>query len=96
MSEKTNEKTKEIEVVVERGYHPGRILIGEGERVRLKILRREAGGCSRELVLPAFGIRRELPQGTEVTIDLPALAAGEYAFTCGMNMMRGSLVVEAA
>lgn len=89
-------KMREIEVVVERGYHPGRVAIAPGESVRLKFVRREAGGCSRELVVPALGIRRELPQGTEVAIDLPALAPGEYAFTCGMNMLRGSLVVAGA
>lgn len=89
-------KVREIEVVVERGYHPGRVVIAAGERVRLKFLRREAGGCSRELVIPSLGLRRELPQGTEVAIDLPELGAGEYAFTCGMNMLRGSLVVEGA
>lgn len=86
---------REIEVVVERGYHPGRIALAAGEAVRLKFLRREAGACSRELVVPSIGIRRELPQGVEVVVDLPPMAAGEYAFTCGMNMLRGSLVVAA-
>ena len=64
--------------------------------MRLTFLRREAGGCSREVVIPAFGIRRELPQGVPVTIALPPLAEGELAFTCGMNMMRGALVVAPA
>jgi plastocyanin domain-containing protein len=92
----STQNVREIEIVVERGYHPGRVTVAEGEAVRLKFLRREAGGCSRELVIPALGLRRELPQGQEVAIDLPAMAAGEYAFTCGMNMLRGSVVVEAA
>jgi plastocyanin domain-containing protein len=85
-----------FEVLVQRGYHPGRLTIPAGEPVRLTFLRREAGGCSREVMIPSLGIRRELPQDVPVSIDLPALPAGEVAFTCGMSMMRGAIVVEAA
>lgn len=99
-----SQRMQEIEIVVERGYHP-RYLKGvqgaqgvaltAGEPVRLTFLRRESGGCSREIVIPAFGIRKELPQNVPVTIQLPPLVEGELAFTCGMNMMRGALVVAA-
>ncbi|GMU64182.1 MAG: hypothetical protein AMXMBFR36_04560 [Acidobacteriota bacterium] len=85
-----------LEVLVQRGYHPGRLTIPAGEPVRLTFLRQEAGGCSREVMFPSLGIRQELPQGVPVTIDLPAMPAGELAFTCGMNMMRGAIVVESA
>lgn len=85
-----------IEILVQRGYHPNRVAVPAGEPVRLTFVRREAGGCSRELMFPSLGIRQELPQGVPVTIDLPALPAGELAFTCGMSMMRGTIAVEAA
>lgn len=85
-----------IEILVQRGYHPNRVAVPAGEPVRLTFVRREAGGCSRELMFPSLGIRQELPQGVPVTIDLPALPAGEIAFTCGMSMMRGAIVVESA
>jgi plastocyanin domain-containing protein len=88
-----SQRVQEIEIVVERGYHPQRATLTAGVPVRLTFLRRESGGCSREIVIPKFGIRKELPQNVPVTIQLPPLAAGELAFTCGMNMMRGALVV---
>lgn len=92
-----NQKTpQEIEIVVQRGYHPNRASLTVGIPARITFLRQEAGGCSREVVFPSLGIRRELPQGVPVTIDVPALAAGTLAWTCGMNMMRGSLAVEPA
>ena len=93
MTEKT---PQEVEIVVQRGYHPNRAILTAGTPARITFLRQEAGGCSRDVIFPAFGIRRELPQGVPVTIDLPALAAGTLAWTCGMNMMRGSLAVEPA
>jgi len=86
-------EAREIEIVVQAGYSPNRIEITDGERVALRFIRKESSGCSREVVFPALGIRKELPQGTPVVIQLPALKAGEYEFKCGMDMLRGKLVV---
>lgn len=90
------QREQEIEIVVDRGYHPQHPQVVAGAPVRLTFHRRESGGCSREVVVPAFGIRKELPQGVPVTIRLPPLAAGRLEFSCGMDMMRGALVVAAA
>ena len=84
---------REIEVVVDGGYKPSRIDLHEGERVRLKFVRKEYNTCTKEVVFPQLNIRRELPPNKPVLIDLPVLAAGEYEFKCGMNMVRGSIVV---
>lgn len=83
---------REVRVEVDRGYHPQRVEVAAGERVRLVFVRRDYGPCTREVVFPALGLRRALPTGEAVALDLPPLAAGEYAFHCGMNMVRGTLV----
>ncbi|WP_437944660.1 cupredoxin domain-containing protein [Sorangium sp. So ce296] len=85
---------REIEIVVDGGYKPSRIVVTEGERVRLKVVRRDYSPCSREVVFASLGIRRELPTNVPVVIDLPALSPGEIEFKCGMNMLRGVIVVE--
>ncbi|WP_437335804.1 cupredoxin domain-containing protein [Sorangium sp. So ce394] len=85
---------REIEIVVDGGYKPSRIVVTEGERVRLKLVRRDYSPCSREVVFASLGIRRELPTNVPVVIDLPALSPGEIEFKCGMNMLRGVIVVE--
>lgn len=85
--------TREIEIAVDGGYRPDRITVTEGERVRLRFVRHEYSSCTREVVFPALNIRRELPPHRPVVIELPALRAGEYEFRCGMNMVRGTIVV---
>jgi plastocyanin domain-containing protein len=85
--------SREVEIVVDGGYSPSRIEIHEGERVRLKFVRKDASSCTKEVLIPKLKIRRELPQNQPVIIDLPALSIGEYEFKCGMNMVRGTLVV---
>lgn len=84
---------REIEVVVKGGYRPGRIEVAEGERVALRFLRKESSACSREVVFPTLGIRKELPEGVPVVIPLPDLEAGDYQFECGMNMLQGEVTV---
>jgi plastocyanin domain-containing protein len=46
-------------------------------------------------VFPALKMRRRLPEGKPVTIELGPLTAGRYEFRCGMDMIRGAVVVQA-
>ncbi|KYF70243.1 cupredoxin domain-containing protein [Sorangium cellulosum] len=85
---------REVEIVVDGGYKPSRIVVTEGERIRLKLVRRDHSPCTREIVFASLGIRRELPTDVPVVIDLPSLSPGEIEFKCGMNMLRGVIVVE--
>jgi plastocyanin domain-containing protein len=84
----------EIEIIVENGYHPNRVTVVEGQPVRLKFIRREHTPCTREVVIPAANVWKELPPNKPVSISLPALAPGEYEFKCGMNMIRGTIEVK--
>jgi plastocyanin domain-containing protein len=89
----TQKTVREVEITVKGGYQPGRIELRQGEHVRLKFVRKEYNNCTREVVFPKLDIKRELPTNKPVLIDLPLLAPGEYEFHCGMNMIKGLLVV---
>jgi plastocyanin domain-containing protein len=95
---RANESTRprEIEIVVDGGYEPAEIDVAPGERVILKFLRRDYSGCTKVVVFPTLGIRKALPTGEVVTIELPPLEAGEIPFHCGMKMIKGTLHVGAA
>jgi plastocyanin domain-containing protein len=94
-ADSSHHQVREIEVIVQGGYTPSRIEVVEGEHVQLRFVRKESGGCTREVVFPALGIRKELPEGQPVVIHLPELKAGEYEFKCGMNMIKGKVIVRA-
>jgi plastocyanin domain-containing protein len=79
---------------VEGGYAPSRVRVRAGQPARLVFDRREESSCSEEVVFPALGVRRFLPAHQRTGVDLPAARPGTYEFTCGMGMLRGSLVVE--
>ncbi len=86
--------TPEITVVVRGGYTPAAIRVEHGRPVRLVFDRQESAGCSEELVLPEFGIRKYLPPHQKTPIELTPQRPGTYEFTCGMGMLRGTLIVE--
>jgi plastocyanin domain-containing protein len=70
------------------------IVVKQGVPVKLNFYRDETASCSEDIVFGDFGIARHLPAFQTTAIELMPENAGEFTFTCGMNMMRGKLVVE--
>jgi plastocyanin domain-containing protein len=70
---------QEVKITVKGGYSPDVVVVKQGRPVRLDFYRDETASCSEQVVLGDFGIARK---------------AGEFTWTCGMNMLRGKLVVE--
>ena len=87
---------QEIKITVKGGYSPDVIVVKQGSPVRLDFYRDEIASCSEEVVFGDFGISRQLPAFKTTEIEFTPEKAGEFTFTCGMNMMRGKLIVEAA
>jgi len=85
---------QEVNVTVKGGYSPDVIVVKAGRPVRLNFYRDETSSCSDRVVFPDFGISRDLPAFETTTIEFTPDAAGEFTFACGMNMLRGKLIVE--
>lgn len=84
---------QEVTVVVRGGYEPAHVRVTRGAPVRLVFDRQETSGCSEEVVLPDFGIRRFLPAHRKTAVEFTPDRAGSYDFTCGMSMLRGRITV---
>jgi plastocyanin domain-containing protein len=85
---------QELRVRVEGGYDPAKVRVKKGREVRLIFDRKERSGCSEEVVIPEFGIKRFLPAFQETVVEFTPTNAGSFEFTCGMGMLRGTIVVE--
>lgn len=86
---------QEIDVRVKGGYDPDVIVVQPGLPVRLNFYRDETASCSDTVVFGDFGISRPLPAYQTTPVEFTPEKPGRYTFTCGMNMMRGTLIVEA-
>jgi plastocyanin domain-containing protein len=83
-----------IDITVHGGYSPSVIRARQGQPLRLVFDRQETSGCSEEIVLPEFGIRKFLPPFKKTIVELKPDKPGSFEFTCGMGMLRGTLIVE--
>lgn len=83
----------EIEIVVNGGYKPGIIELPVNKKTTLNFIRKDPSSCLEEVVLSDFKIKKFLPLNKKVSIELNPKEKGEYAFSCGMNMYHGKLIV---
>jgi plastocyanin domain-containing protein len=82
-----------IDVIVEGGvYAPARIEVAAGQPVTLRFLRKDPSPCAEKVLFDDLGIAADLPVGQPVELTITPKASGEYAFTCQMQMYRGTLV----
>jgi len=85
---------QDIPISVKGGYTPDVIVAKINKPIRLRFTRRESSRCSEQVVFPDIGIGADLPEGTEVVIDVKVEKTGVYDFHCGMGMLHGKLIVE--
>ena len=85
---------QEVKITVRGGYAPDVIKVRQGVPVRFDFYRDETDSCSEQVVFGDFGIARDLPAFKTTSIEFTPDKSGEFTFTCGMNMIRGKLIVE--
>lgn len=76
------------------GYHPSTIHARVGQPLTLVFTRVSDQGCAQELLVPSLGVSRPLPLNEPVEIEVTPTA--DVRFSCGMDMLRGQVVVHGA
>ena len=92
----TKDGVQEVRITVRGGYTPDTVVVQAGKPVRLQFYRDETADCSERIVLEDFGIDAALPAFQTTDIEFTPAEPGEFRFRCGMNMLKGLLVVEPA
>jgi P-type Cu+ transporter len=86
---------QEVRLTVKGGYAPNLVRVQQGVPLRILFDRQESGECTSQVVFPDFAVSRALPAFATTAVDLMPDRAGRFGFACGMNMVHGTLVVEA-
>ena len=81
-------------VINEQGFEPSKVSLKAGTPARLTFVRTTDKTCATEVVFPSLKIKRALPLNEPVLIDFTPSKTGHVAFACGMNMLKGVVVVE--
>jgi hypothetical protein len=93
VSDTANVQSAKI-VVNEQGFEPAKVALRAGMPARLTFVRTTDKTCGTEVVFPSLNIKRALPLNEPVAIEFTPAESGEVAFACGMNMFRGTVVVQ--
>ena len=73
---------------------PASFNVQAGKPVRLNVTRDEKPTCGDVLTIPSQNISKPIPVNQVTTIEFTPQKAGDLEFTCGMNMMKGKIVVQ--
>ena len=79
------------------GFVPKEIALEAGVPARLVFTRTTDGTCATQVQIPGFGIEKtELPLNEPVAFELTPEETGTFTFACGMDMLKGSIIVAPA
>jgi plastocyanin domain-containing protein len=77
----------------EDGFQPSSVVFKKGAPASLVFTRTTDSTCATEVVFPELNLKRDLPKGTPVTIDVPTDKEQKLTFQCGMGMYKSSVVI---
>lgn len=79
--------------VTEQGFEPSRVTVPTASPVTITFVRTTDNTCAKEIVVASQNVKRELPLNQPVTLSLKN-DGNEIAFTCGINMFKGAIVMQ--
>ena len=80
--------------VTDAGFQPAEVSVEKDRPIRLTITRKTDATCAREIVFKEIPYKKDLPLNQAVTVELPAQPSGTLHYACGMDMIKGSVVVQ--
>lgn len=75
------------------GFSPASLAVKKGQPVRIHFKRDDQPTCADEVVFADLNIRKKLPPNATTTVEVTPAKEGDLTFACGMNMLKGKLVV---
>jgi plastocyanin domain-containing protein len=91
-AQQNDAQTATIEVTG-KGFEPSSLKLKAGVPARVTFVRKTDETCAKEVVIKEYNINRKLPLNEPVTVEFTP-RKGEFTFACGMNMLKGKLIVE--
>ncbi len=77
----------------DKGFSPSSVTFKKGAPASLVFTRTSDDTCAKDVVIPELNVKKELPKGQAVAIDIPTDKEQTLTFQCGMGMYKSSIVV---
>ncbi len=86
---------KEIQIAItDMGFEPKEVTIAKGQAAVVVMTRKSDNTCATEAVFAETGKKYDLPLNTPVRIDLTNVNPGTLHYACGMDMEKGTIVIQ--
>lgn len=79
----------------DKGFSPSSVKVPKGSTTTLVFTRTTDETCATEVVFPELNVKKDLPKGTPVKIEIPTDKEQMLTFQCGMGMYKSSVVIAA-
>jgi len=83
--------------VTENGFEPESVNVPAGKPVTIVFTRKTDKTCAKEIVLTMDDgktVQKDLPLNTPVELAMTFPKAGKLGYACGMDMIKGTIVVQ--
>ena len=88
-------KLQRADITVDaQGFTPATIGAQAGKPLELTFTRKSDDTCAKEVVVPDYKIKVALPLNKPVKVKFTPRKSGNISFACGMDMVRGTVVVQ--
>ncbi|MCP9076004.1 heavy metal translocating P-type ATPase [Streptococcus sp. CF4-2] len=84
---------QKIRITADKGYHPAHIQLQKGIPAEITFHRVTPSNCYKEILFEEEGILEPIAQDEEKLIRFTPQDLGEYEFSCGMKMQKGTYTV---
>lgn len=76
-----------------KGFEPSGLKLKACVPAKVTFVRKTDETCAKEVVIKEYKIERKLPLNKPVTVEFTP-RKGEFTFACGMDMIKGKMIVE--
>lgn len=91
----TTDGIQKASIIIEGGrYNPSIVSVEKGKPVELTFIGGKELGCGGTIVFKSLNMSKDVEPGKTVTFKFTPQEAGDIAFTCGMGMYDGKVVVK--
>ncbi|MFD1486210.1 cupredoxin domain-containing protein [Lacticaseibacillus baoqingensis] len=88
-----SEAVQKVNVTVAGGYQPAVVNLRQGIPAEITFTRTSDAGCLDVVHSKDFDFETELPLDQPQTVTIDTAKAGEFGFSCGMDMFHGKVVI---
>ncbi|BDR55928.1 cupredoxin domain-containing protein [Xylocopilactobacillus apis] len=85
---------QKAKIVINKGYKPDTVKFNKSDPAEITFVQEDSSDCLRQVQSKDLNFQVELPVGSEKTISIKTDQAGEFNFSCGMNMFHGKVIIE--